>query len=123
MSSWLCRLGSRGKRWVFLSDQFPTRRDWLLGFEGSCRNKNSLSSSLRQQHSVQKVQKQLFVSEQWLHEDITPGEPLLGGIRAKRGFKVKSWRGGSISNTLEFKENNSTFGFGAFPCTHITSTL
>lgn len=45
MSSWLCRLGSRGKRWLFLSDQFPTRRDWLLGFEGSCRNKNSLSSS------------------------------------------------------------------------------
>lgn len=35
MSSWLCLLGSRGRWWLFLSDQFPILRDWLLGFEGS----------------------------------------------------------------------------------------
>lgn len=35
MSSWLCLLGSRGSRWLFLSDQFPLRRDWLLGFRDS----------------------------------------------------------------------------------------
>lgn len=35
MSSWLCLLGNRGSRWLFLSDQFPLRRDWLLGFRES----------------------------------------------------------------------------------------
>lgn len=37
MSSWLCLLGNRGSRWLFLSDQFPLRRDWLPGFRESWR--------------------------------------------------------------------------------------
>lgn len=35
MSSWLCLLGNRGSRWLFLSDQFPLRRVWLPGFRES----------------------------------------------------------------------------------------
>lgn len=40
MSSWLCLLGNRGRRWLFLSDQFAILRDWLLGLEGSYERKS-----------------------------------------------------------------------------------
>lgn len=46
MSSWLCLLGNRGSRWLFLSDQFPLRRDWLLGFRESWQGGEDVGEGL-----------------------------------------------------------------------------
>lgn len=109
MSSWLCRLGSRGRRWLFLSDQFPTRREWLLAFEGSCGNKDSMSSSLGSTcgtwcHTLPPV------TERWLHRDTAPGEPPLCRMRVKVTVKgtgvnlqdFKGQRNSTISDLLHF---------------------
>lgn len=46
MSSWLCLLGNRGSRWLFLSDQFPLRRDWLPGFRESWHGRGDMGEGL-----------------------------------------------------------------------------
>lgn len=121
MSSWLCLLGSRGKRWLFLSDQFPMRRDWLLGFEGSCRNNNSLSSSLSQQHLVHRQPCEWAMATQGHHARwaTTPWDTCkerVQGQNEETGVSIYDFK-------VKKKEPNNTFGFGEFPCSHITSTL